>query len=160
MRAHACRVRAMELTSPSRFFSLREANALIPTLQETFARARVVRDALAKVQSDLAASGHPATGPDLAVDAAAPQPVQQLQREGERLLSQLLGLLREVTDLGIEVKAADGLVDFRTKLRGRTVYLCWRFGEEGIAHWHELGTGFSGRKPLPQDAEFVGDLLH
>jgi hypothetical protein len=40
------------------------------------------------------------------------------------------------------------------------VYLCWRFGEQGIVHWHELDTGFAGRKPLPEDAEFQGDLLH
>jgi hypothetical protein len=150
----------MDLTARQRFFSLREANALVPTLQETFARARELRDALARVQSDLAATGHPAAGPSLDLDSAAPPPVQALQRRGQSLQRDLLALLREIAELGIEVKAADGLVDFRSRLRGRIVYLCWRFGEEGIAHWHELDTGYSGRKPLPSGADFIGDPLH
>ena len=76
------------------------------------------------------------------------------------ILGKLRELLRRIGELGVEVKAADGLVDFRSKLHGRTVYLCWKFGEERVAHWHELDSGFAGRKPLPQDGDFVGDLLH
>ena len=96
-----------------RFFSLREANALIATLQDQFDRARELR-----------------------------------------------GVLRGVAELGVEVKAADGLVDFRTRLHGRTVLLCWRYGEERITHYHELETGFASRRPLPDDGDFIGDLLH
>ena len=150
----------MDLTPRLRFFSLREANALVPTLQTTFSRARALSDRLAAVQGELAAKNHPASGPALEVDDSAPEPVQALQRRGQALVEELLALLNELTELGIEVKAADGLVDFRSRLRGRIVYLCWRFGEEGIVHWHELDTGFSGRKRLPPDAVFVGDLLH
>lgn len=150
----------MELNATSRFFSLREANALVPTLQDVFARARALRDALSSIQSDLSGKGHPPPGPGLEVDERAPASVQALQRRGQALSAELLALLREITELGIEVRAADGLVDFRSKLRGRTVYLCWRFGESGVAHWHEPGTGFAGRRPLPEDAEFVGDLVH
>lgn len=150
----------MDLTPRLRFFSLREANALVPTLQTTFSRARALSDRLAAVQGELAAKNHPASGPALEVDGSAPEPVQALQRRGQALVEELLALLNELTELGIEVKAADGLVDFRSRLRGRIVYLCWRFGEEGIVHWHELDTGFSGRKRLPPDAVFVGDLLH
>ncbi|GAC1346159.1 MAG: DUF2203 domain-containing protein [Myxococcales bacterium] len=150
----------MELTASSRFFSLRDANALVPTLQETFARARSLRDSLARVHSDLSGKGHAPAGPAIDVDAGAPAPVQALQRRGQALSTELFALLREISDLGIEVRAADGLVDFRSRLRGRTVFLCWRFGETGVVHWHEPGTGFSGRRPLPEDAEFVGDLLH
>lgn len=151
----------MELTPPTRFFSLREANALVPTLQQTFARARSVRDALASVQGELVSADRPLPAEGrVEVDPAAPPHVQALQRRAQSLLDELFGLLREVSELGIEVKAADGLVDFRTRLRGRIVYLCWRFGEQGIVHWHELDTGFAGRKPLPEDADFTGDLLH
>lgn len=151
----------MELAPPTRFFSLREANALVPTLQQTFARARSLRDALAAVQGELASADHPLPAEGrVEIDLNASPPVQALQRRAQALVDELLGLLREVSELGIEVKAADGLVDFRTRLRGRTVYLCWRFGEQGIVHWHELDTGFAGRKPLPADADFTGDLLH
>lgn len=143
-----------------RFFSLREANALISTLQEQFDRARELRDELSAVQSQLADAGHPLTEPDVEVDKTAPPSVQRLQRAASRILDELRGVLRGVAELGVEVKAADGLVDFRSRLHGRTVYLCWRYGEERITHYHELETGFAGRRPLPDDGDFLGDLLH
>jgi hypothetical protein len=143
-----------------RFFSLREANALIATLREQFERARELRDELSAVQSQLAAAGHPLSEPDVEVDKTAPAAVQRLQRAAGRILDELKDVLRGVAELGVEVKAADGLVDFRTRLHGRTVYLCWRYGEDRITHYHELETGFAGRRPLPDDGDFVGDLLH
>ena len=144
----------------ARFFSLREANALIATLQEQFDHARELRDELSAVQSQLADAGHPLTEPDVEVDKTAPAPVQRLQRAASRVLDELRGVLRGVAELGVQVKAADGLVDFRTRLHGRTVYLCWRYGEERITHFHELETGFASRRPLPDDGDFIGDLLH
>jgi hypothetical protein len=31
---------------------------------------------------------------------------------------------------------------------GRPVFLCWRLGEERVGFWHEVESGFLGRKPL------------
>jgi hypothetical protein len=31
---------------------------------------------------------------------------------------------------------------------GHEVYLCWRLGEPEVIYWHELHTGFAGRKRL------------
>jgi len=144
-----------------RFFSLREANALLATLQEQFERARELRDELSAVQSQLAQAGHPISESEPPeVDRTAPPAVQRLQRGTMRILDELSGVLRGVAELGVEIKAADGLVDFRSKLHGRTVYLCWRYGEERITHYHELESGFAGRRPLPADGDFVGDLMH
>ena len=145
---------------PTRLFSLREANALLDTLRDEFTRARELRDQLMEVQQKLSDAGQPLEGPEIQVDAAAPAAVQRLQGRAAVILGKLRELLRQIGELGVEVKAADGLVDFRSKLHGRTVYLCWKFGEERVAHWHELDSGFAGRKPLPQDGDFVGDLLH
>lgn len=143
-----------------RLFSLREANGLIDTLRREFTRARVLRDQLGGVQQKLADAGHPLDGPELRVDDSAPASVQKLQQRAVRILAELRDLLRELAELGVEVKAADGLVDLRSKLHGRVVFLCWKFGEERIEHWHDLETGFAGRKPLPADGDFIGDLLH
>ena len=112
------------------------------------------------MQSQLADAGHPLTEPEVEVDKTAPPAVQRLQRAATRVLDELRAILRGVAELGVEVKAADGLVDFRTRLHGRTVYLCWRYGEERITHYHEMETGFAGRRPLPDDGDFLGDLLH
>jgi hypothetical protein len=143
-----------------RFFSLREANALLPTLREEFTRARALRDSLLGVQEKLQQTGHGIDGPDVAVDPSAPQAVQKLQARAMRIIGQLREIIRAVSELGIEIKAADGLVDFRSKLHGRTVYLCWKFGEDRVTHFHELDAGFAGRRPIPDDGDFTGDLLH
>jgi hypothetical protein len=150
----------MDALFHTRHFSLREANVLVPMLQRTFVQARSVRDELQKVQARLKERGLPAESEEIEVDPAQPPAVRELQARGKELAANLMATLQEVAQLGIEVKGADGLCDFRTRLAGRTVYLCWRFGEEKITHFHELHTGFSGRKPLPEGAEFVGELLH
>ena len=70
------------------------------------------------------------------------------RRPTDPVAREIEALLRELSELGVEVKDPDrGLVDFRTKMRGREVYLCWQLGEpERVAFWHDLDTGFAGRK--------------
>jgi hypothetical protein len=59
------------------------------------------------------------------------------------------GIIERVNKMGVEVKDVDmGLVDFRSNLNGREVYLCWKLGEEHIAFWHDLDTGYASRQPL------------
>ncbi len=58
--------------------------------------------------------------------------------------------VRELAAAGVEVKDAEtGLVDFPGEMDGRRVYLCWRHGEDRVAFWHDLDSGFPGRRPLP-----------
>jgi hypothetical protein len=41
-----------------------------------------------------------------------------------------------------------GLVDFPGEREGRRIFLCWRLGEDHVAHWHDLESGFGGRRSL------------
>jgi hypothetical protein len=150
----------VDVPIPARLFSLAEANAMVPLLRERFVVARELRDRLVEAQKLLGEAGRPIDGPEIQIDAAAPAHIQQMQRGAIEAVAALRTLLREVAELGVEVKAADGLVDFRSKLHGHVVYLCWKFGEERVSHYHELDAGFAGRQPLPSDADFLGDLLH
>lgn len=150
----------MDPVFPPRLFSLSEANLLVEEMQRQFGRARALRAELIELQAQLQRFGRSLEGPELQVDPKAPAEVRDLQRKAVKHIEEMRLILREVGELGIEVKAADGLVDFRTKLHGRTVYLCWKYGEDEITHYHELDTGFSGRKPLPADGDFTGELLH
>ena len=70
------------------------------------------------------------------------------RRPTDPVAREIEALLRELAELGVEVKDADrGLVDFRGVMRGREVYLCWQLGEpEHIAFWHDLDAGFAGRR--------------
>jgi hypothetical protein len=58
----------------------------------------------------------------------------------------------EVQTLGGVVKDPQtGLVDFYGKINGRTVWLCWRYGEDSIGYYHDLDSGYSGRRALTAD---------
>ncbi len=65
-------------------------------------------------------------------------------------LYELGKLTLELDSLGIQLKDyARGLIDFPSMRDGRVVLLCWQIGEgEEIEWWHDLETGFAGRKPL------------
>ena len=70
------------------------------------------------------------------------------RRPTDPVAHEIEALIRDITQLGVEVKDPDrGLIDFPTTMRGREVYLCWQLGEgDRIAFWHELESGFAGRK--------------
>ena len=75
--------------------------------------------------------------------------IARLQQDIQQAARTIDGYVRELTELGIEVKGMDvGLVDFPGEIGGRRVYLCWRLGEPAVSHWHELDAGFAGRRPL------------
>ena len=57
--------------------------------------------------------------------------------------------MHKIEEIGCEVKGIrEGLVDFPSIREGKEVYLCWRMPEKEILFWHDLNTGFAGRKPL------------
>ena len=65
----------------------------------------------------------------------------------------LAELREELESVGCELKDFElGLVDFPAVREGREVYLCWKLGEERITTWHEANAGYSGRKPIEQQA--------
>ena len=57
--------------------------------------------------------------------------------------------MHKIEGMGCEVKGIrEGLVDFPSIREGKEVYLCWRMPEKEILFWHDLNSGFAGRKPL------------
>ncbi len=74
------------------------------------------------------------------------------RRPTEPLAAEIRALLQEVAEMGIEVKSLDdGLIDFPSVRRGREIYLCWKLGDgDRISWWHELHTGFAGRRPIKE----------
>lgn len=129
-----------------RFFTIEEANRLLPRLealmgqlterrQELFSKQQALEESQAKAQEN----GH-------ALDRGR---IAQLRKELEALTLRIRQGIAEVEAFGCLVKDLDiGLVDFPSFKGGREVYLCWRLGEEEVAFWHGLDEGFAGRKPL------------
>lgn len=124
---------------PVKYFTVEEANALLPTLKPLMAellerRARSVQ--LGREVSAMLRLAHM----DIGGPTFAEMTVEFVAIER---------LLKQIRATGCVVKSLEGgLLDFLAKIDGRDVYLCWRFGEPDIAHYHELHTGFRGRQRL------------
>jgi hypothetical protein len=130
-------------------FTVEQANRTLPLVR------KIVEDVVRQhrrwretiLELDLVTSGTP---PDDVASRA-----NQLERESVALARELEGFQRELEALGIQLKDPRlGLVDFPSEVDGRTVLLCWRFGEPEVQFWHELDAGYAGRRPL--SAELVG----
>ena len=131
------------LAPAMRQFGLEEANRLVPFLTRTFEAARPVVNRLALILESLERRGSRT----------------DLLEEREALSRQLEQLFGPVQELGIELKAADGLVDFPAMREGRVVYLCWRYPEKEVSHWHEVEAGFDGRQRIESPEEFAATFL-
>lgn len=80
--------------------------------------------------------------------------MQKVRRDIDTHAEHIEGYRRELEQIGCHLKDAEaGLVDFYGLHGGRLVCLCWKHGEEGITHWHELEAGYDGRQPIT--AEFL-----
>jgi hypothetical protein len=119
-------------------FTLEEANALLPRVEPMLRDLCKARDRLTDSEAhELLATAAPANG------GGGPG-----RTVGEAFL-EVRRLLGEIHGLGIVVRDIDrGLIDFPAILDDREVYLCWEFDEERIAFWHELESGYGGRRPL------------
>ena len=77
---------------------------------------------------------------------------EQLALRGqiEDVAKDIAACIAELDQVGCVFKGFEpGLVDFYGKLEGRDVFWCWRDGEAAITHYHDIETGFAGRRPVP-----------
>lgn len=119
-----------------RRFALEDAEALLPELRERLPRLRDARRRLIaaseRVSEEVARDGGGVAGTDVLLAE------RDLRAELEWLAGHGV-LLRD---------AEEGLVDFPSERDGQPMYLCWRLDEAGIGWWHDLTSGFVGRRPL------------
>ena len=127
-----------------KFFTVEQANATLPLVRA------IVRD-LTALAVDLRERHERLrhAGEGAALSPEHEEELAQARAVLERDLERLRDLEGELTALGVEMKDYfTGLVDFPAQIDGRPVYLCWKAGEDAVAHWHELDAGFAGRRPL------------
>ena len=123
--------------SEERSYDIEEANAMLPDLRERLTRIRDARQVILReaevVRERVVADGGGSHAGREYWDAST-----RLRTELEHLAAENI-LLRD---------PETGLVDFPAQRDGERIYLCWRVGEEAVANWHPLTTGFSSRRPL------------
>jgi len=127
----------------TRFYSIDQADArlreLAPLLDKLRADRLEVSTARAELERFRTSNGNADHGDEL---EAREERIRQIVFRMERYVSQLVAW--DITLRDIET----GLVDFAALVNGRQVCLCWRLGEERVGFWHELDSGFAGRRPL------------
>jgi len=129
-----------------RHFTLEEANAQVPWLEETFASLTPLENELTERHSSLLELLRQRSSNGA---ASTNEEIRAQQLAIERINEQLRQSLQEITDRGIMVRNLErGLVDFPSYREGREAYLCWVRGEERVGFWHETDEGFANRKRL------------
>jgi hypothetical protein len=127
-----------------RYFSLEEANRTLPLVrrivQDIVDDYRRWKECLARYE--LAAAYQ---RPDHGESPEA----AELRARVDDIAHRINVYIAELEQVGCVLKGFDdGLVDFRARVNGREVYLCWKLGEEDIGYWHDLDGGYRTRRPL------------
>lgn len=125
-----------------KYFTVEEANSLIPKLETLLLKLRskqVELDSFKPVIDTIAAkSAYPSRNGGHAKGLGYAKTMQDF-----------VELINQLNSYGCVLKdIPQGLVDFPAIRDGREVYFCWKLGETEIEFWHELDTGFIGRKPI------------
>jgi hypothetical protein len=123
---------------PETFYTVDEANALVPKLKPLLERIRDTQQALAEDKTVAAVrekASHNGGG-------LPGRHLSELARTLERDLHQL-------QEWGIVLRDPSiGLIDFFHQRQGETVFLCWKLGETKVEWWHPVHTGIAGRERL------------
>ena len=125
---------------PARYFTVEEANAALPQLNEQLEQLMHARRTIIQARPEL----WPVLKKSIGNGGS--------KKAGEMLpqFERVQAAVAAIEAMGIVLKDPDtGLVDFLNRRPdGREVYLCWRHGEKEVAFWHELDAGFAGRRRL------------
>lgn len=132
-----------------KYFTVEEANQTLPLVRaivadivRQYGEIKERKDRLEQLQKSKRA-------PQRESDSFYSDELAHIEEELEREWETLQGYIKELEKIGVELKDLSiGLIDFRARVEGREVYLCWKLGEDEVAHWHELEAGFQGRQSL------------
>jgi len=132
-----------------RTFTLEEANELLPFITESLNKAFVLNERIKSLTNDIEnlvsiwgkdvlERGH--------IDNAY---YFSKVTERESVYQGMINLVNGIQANGCIVKDIEtGLVDFYFSNNGELAFLCWKYGEQRIKHWHPVDEGFKTRRPI------------
>lgn len=124
---------------PARYFTVEQVNALLPEIEPLVARLLERRAKVIHLRSQIEHLVDD-TGSDVG------GPIASEMAQDFVIIEELVD---QIESHGCIVKSVNaGLLDFLARRDGRPVYLCWRYGEPEVEFYHELHTGFSGRRRI------------
>jgi hypothetical protein len=131
----------------SRFYSLNDADAMVPEIALVVERLRGQRDEIATLgdQYRLREATAGSDDPELA----------RLRLRMRGLVDQMQADVAWLDEREIVLRdISTGLLDFPALAGGRPVWLCWRLGEVSVQFAHAHDEGIAGRRPV---AEFLAE---
>lgn len=133
----------------ARFYDIDAANALVPELADVAGRLRDHRAQLIALRDEAHARQAAGVPEGRAVDASEAAEIRRIDLRMRGIVDQMQAEVMWLVERSIELRDIEtGLLDLPALVAGRQVWLCWRLGEEKLGYWHELSTGFAGRRPL------------
>jgi hypothetical protein len=130
-----------------RTFTLDEAQTLLPILESLLKQAINGKKLIEEVDAELQGTAH-----RVFLNGGTLVNVVHLARrkaEREKAIHRIKDAVAEIDATGVQVKDLDiGLLDFPCQIEDEIILLCWKLGEDKIAHWHGTNEGFASRKPI------------
>ena len=120
-----------------RYFTIKSANEALPGVIEKFNNLKKQKNEIMKAEQELQS---PVSN------------FEEYMTRKQKLNSEMTKFYQLIEDLeliGVSLKGLDqGLLDFPSKRFDEDVWLCWKDGETEIKFWHDMDSGFNGRKPI------------
>ena len=135
--------------SEQQYFSLAEANELIPWLKDKLEKIytlafNITPDSGSGILKRGLTSKIQTNGTSKSVEH-----LSGLQKDKEKAQKQLEGILGDIKDKGIILRNIEnGLSDFPSVKEGEDIFYCWTAEETQIQYWHYRYEGYNGRKPV------------
>lgn len=134
-----------------RLFTVEEANKLLPEVRRVLAHLRAARAKIDQLEKDKAIEELSWLQPDGSVSSQAQEALARMDKEQKAQASAFEMGFKEMHRLGAQLKDLDdGLVDFFAGHGDQLVCLCWKEGEDKIRFWHDMESGFAGRRPVEE----------
>lgn len=128
-----------------KFYTVEEANARLPLVRSVLRSVTELSLELKSLHERLIL-----LQTDGALEPAEEREIAKLSAALDVKQAEMLGYVKELAAVGAVLKDDFmGLVDFPAWLDGREICLCYKYGEDEIAHWHDVDAGYGGRRPLP-----------
>lgn len=133
------------------YYNLDQANAMIPfiktILQDIQNLKNEIDELILSAENEGVDLDHVMNADDLS------QNEEGFRANLDDKADQIHDLMLQMAEKGILLKDIDdGIVDFYTRIQGKEAFLCWKWGETEITHWHGIKEGFGGRKSLMEQS--------